>query len=70
MNCSIQQLAVVVVVVVALVLVVVGKAVEVVVAAEVVELVSDHWLVILPINQDRHLQLTVLMGIINIIIRT
>ena len=53
MNCSIQQLAVAVVV--ALVLVVVGKAVEVVVAAEVVELVSDHWLVILPTNQDRHL---------------
>ena len=54
MNCSIQQLAVAVVVVVALVLVV-GKAVEVVVAAEVVELVSDHWLVILPINEDKHL---------------
>ena len=53
MNCSIQQL--VVVVVVAPVLVVEGKAVEVVVAAEVVELVSDHWLVILPINEDRHL---------------
>ena len=53
MNCSVQQLAVVVVV--ALVLVVVGKAVEVVVAAEAAELVSDHWLVILPINEDRHL---------------
>ena len=51
MNCSIQQL----VVVVALVLVVVSKAVEVVVAAEAAELVSDHWSVILPVNEDRYL---------------